>query len=116
MYFLDGEEYGESISRARPEDQVIPGWRDTYVPPSELLDRYGGRMTLTTFKVFDVISEFVFDLLTSQLPYVIKQRLIPYLGDRELAVSMGFREFGTEKSILISYIDDEGDRREIRLG
>lgn len=87
-----------------------PHWRSSYVAPTEAYLVLGESATASQCKVWETLQRFIGELLDDRSTLGVRIALLPYLGDRCLDVVRDF-----DRSITITFDDDDGIRRFMRL-
>ncbi len=90
-----------------------PHWRSSYEAPRWVFDIIDKESTVSTQKMVEVLSEFTGELMSNDIAYSIRSKLLPFFGDRCLEVKLDIHV--GRPTILIEFEDDDGIRRYIRL-
>jgi hypothetical protein len=68
---------------------------------------------MTICKVYEILDSFFADLLTEPVAYAIKERLLVFIGDRDLRVNREIID--GDMHLIVMFNDDDEVRRIIRL-
>lgn len=90
-----------------------PHWRSSYEAPRWVFDITGKDATISTQKMVELLSEFTGDLMSNEVAYAIKYKLLPFFGDRCVEVKLDIHV--GKPTILIEFDDGDGYRRNMRL-